>query len=139
MTKPMHRLSICICACLTGLASSCATPAAHETETGGAAALHFYTPSDIIVGTRNAGTFRVAGSCVFFERVKPANSRSPALFPPGSAWADRSTAIRLPKGQSIPIGRTVEVAYEAPPPGRSAAPGCAGDPIHILNVVGKEG
>lgn len=121
------------------LATACATSTVEDMPTGAQPPpLSFYAPSEIIVGTRNTGTFRVMGSCVLFERVRPASSRSPALFPPGSAWVDRSAAIQLPDGQSIPIGRAIEVAYEAPPGGRGSVPGCAGDPIYILTVVEKE-
>lgn len=137
MRRKTDFLTICLGAGLLGLAGACATPAADAP--GPAAerpALQFYTPGEIIAGTRNSGTFRVVDGCVMFERTRPANSRSPALFPPGSAWVDGS--VRLPNGQSIKIGRTMEIAYEAPPGAGGTAPGCAGDPIHILNVVQKE-
>ncbi len=121
------------------LATACATSTGEGMPTGAQPpSLSFYAPSEITVGTRNTGTFRVMSGCVLFERVRPASSRSPALFPPRSAWVDRSAAIRLPDGQSIPIGRIIEVAYEAPPGVRGTVPGCAGDPIYILNVVEKE-
>ncbi|MBA3640726.1 MAG: hypothetical protein H0W53_15930 [Acidobacteria bacterium] len=124
---------------ILSLATACATSTGAHLPTGAQApSLPIYEPLGIIVGTRNTGTFRVVGGCIVFERVRPANSRSPALFPPGSTWIDASTAIRLPDGQPIPIGRTIEIAYEAPPGDRGKVPGCAGDPIYILNVVDKE-
>ncbi|MDQ3287308.1 MAG: hypothetical protein M3Q42_03425 [Pseudomonadota bacterium] len=121
------------------LVTACATPTGVVVPPGAPApSLSYYEPPEIIVGTRNSGTLKIVGGCVVFERVQPAGHRSPALFPPGSTWVDRSTAIRLPDGQLIPIGRTVEIAYESPPDDRSELPGCAGDPIYILNVVDKE-
>ncbi|MFN3388961.1 MAG: hypothetical protein ACK40O_08510 [Allosphingosinicella sp.] len=131
-------MTLCFAASLLGV-GACATPAADTAGSGAERpALLTYAPGEIIAGTRNTGSFLIADGCVVFERVRPANSRSPALFPPGSAWVDGSAAIRLPNGQTIRIGRTVEVAYEAPPAAGGTAPGCAGDPIHILNLVGKE-
>lgn len=124
---------------LLSLATACATSTGDGVSTGARPpSLTFYTPSEIIVGTRNTGTFKVVGRCVLFERARPVNSRSPALFPLGSAWLGGAKAIQLPDGQRIPIGRTVEVVYEAPPGVRDTVPGCPGEPIHILTLVDKE-
>lgn len=124
---------------LLSLVTACATSTGGGDSMGAQPpALSYYTPSEIVVGTRNTGTFTVVGRCVLFERALPKASRSPALFPHGSAWVDGASAIRLPNGQSIPVGRTIEVAYEAPPSVRDVVPGCPGAPIQVLNVVDKE-
>ena len=121
------------------LATACATSTGEDVPMGALPPLlSFYAPSEIIVGTRNIGTFKIVGRCLLFELVRPVSYRSPALFPPGSAWVDGASAIRLPNGQSIPIGQTVEAAYEAPPSPRYTVPGCPGETIHILNVVDKK-
>lgn len=121
------------------LVTGCATPTGGDVPIGAEPPpLSLYTPTEIIVGTQNAGTFTVVGSCVLFERARPKASRSPTLFPQGSTWVDGGSAIRLPNGQTIPIERTIEVAYEAPPSARGSVPECPGEPIQILNVVDKE-
>ena len=138
MTKALHHFGICVGAGLLGLNAACTAPAVDRPTTVGGTALLFYPAQDIVVGTRNTGTFQLDGGCIVFERDRPANSRSPVLFPTGSAWSEGKAAVRLPNRQSIPFGRKIEIAYEAPPPGRSTAPGCPGNPIHLLNVVEKE-
>lgn len=124
---------------LLSLLAACATTTGEGAPAGAQRPLlYFYSPSEIIVGTRSTGTLKAVGRCLLFERVRPGGSRSPVLFPPGSAWIEGASAIRLPDGQSVPIGRIVEVAYEAPHSGRDTDPSCPGQPIHILNVVDKQ-
>lgn len=128
-------LNLFVAVGLFSLTAACATPASIESSAGSAVPLQFYTPQEIIVPTRTTGTFKVVGRCIVFERDRPRNSRSPVLFPPGSALSNRGTAVRLPNGQEIAFGRPVQLAYEAPPDRRSVAGECPGEPIHVLNLV----
>ena len=124
---------------LLSLVTACATSTGDGVSAGAQLPpLSFFSPSEIIVGTRSTGTLKVVGRCLLFERVRPRGSRSPVLFPPGSTWIEGASAIRLPDGQSVTIGRAVEVAYESPPNARDTGPVCPGQPIHILNVVVKQ-
>jgi len=124
---------------LLSLVTACATSTGDGVPTGAQRPpLSFYSPSEIMVGTRSIGTLKVVGRCLLFERVQPVSSRSPVLFPSGSAWIEGASAVRLPDGKSVPIGQAVEVAYEAPPSARGPGPVCSGQPIHILNVIGKQ-
>lgn len=132
-------LKTCVGVGLLSLLTACVTSLGVGVPTGAQLPrLSLYQPPEIIVGTRNTGAFKVIGGCVLFELVRPANSRSAALFPSGSTWVNGSRAIRLPDGQLIPIGQAVEVAYEAPPGVRDTLPGCPSDSIHVLNIVTPE-
>lgn len=74
-----------------------------------------YTPSPIIVATRNSGVFRPAEGCVLFIYGTERSWRAAALFPPGTRVADDKRSLLLPNGQAIPFGTELTVIYEAPP------------------------
>lgn len=120
---------ICIAAALI---AGCAHPAAPPGE---APIVRHYTPSEIIVGTRNTGRFEIVDGCIFFGFDRR-RWRKPALFPPGTRLsADRR--ILLPNGQSIAVGKRVEIAFEAPPIRPTVDRTCGEDPIEVLERVDR--
>jgi hypothetical protein len=119
-----------------GVAAALLTGCAHPPAPPGEAPIvRHYTPSEIIVGTRNSGRFEVVDGCIFFGFDRR-RWRKPALFPPGSRLsADRR--ILLPNGQSIAFGERVEIAFEAAPFRPNVDRTCGEDPIEVIERLNK--
>lgn len=95
--------------------------------------MRYYVPSEIIVADGNAGKFRAANGCIFFDYGTKRRWRASALFPAGTRLSSNRRSIVLPSGQSIPFGKRVAVVYQSPPFGNRDET-CGTRPIEVLHL-----
>ncbi len=113
-----------------GLVAACATPIAPAPRD---VVVRYYTPSGIIVGFNSEGLFYAANGCIFIDYGTKRRARAAAVFPPGTRFSADRRSILLPNGQSIPLGKKVQVGLQAPPYGNSDET-CGPRPIQVLEL-----
>jgi hypothetical protein len=122
-------------AAAAALLAACATS---PEPAGIAPTVRHYPAPDIIVGTRNSGRFETTEGCIYFRFENRPDRRAPALFASGARLSSDRRFILLPGGASIPFGRRVTIAFEAPPNATGLDSQCGANPILVLNLVVTE-
>lgn len=129
--RGMHDLAPFAPAFAAALLTACATAAAPAD----APIVRHYPVPEIVVGTSNSGRFETNGGCIYFRFENRPDRRPPALFATGTKLSPDRRSIVLPGGKSIRFGRTVTIAFEAPPNATGLNSTCGADPILILKTV----
>lgn len=96
--------------------------------------LQTYPAGDIITGGVREGRLRLIDGCLILETDR---WNYTVFFPDGSTLSADRTAVLLPDGEAVGIGRKYSLLLEYYPSLQNANSSCAGDPNALVRSISR--